>query len=81
MSASTFPPVDRRFNNPNSTTLTERDHRIIELVVSGLKNYEIGIELGISGHMAKNHVGAIYDKLGLWNRVELTLWYESRKVQ
>jgi DNA-binding NarL/FixJ family response regulator len=27
----------------------------------------------------KNYLRVIYDKLGLWNRVELALWYESRK--
>ena len=28
----------------------------------------------------ENYLKAIYDKLGLWNRVELALWYESRRV-
>jgi hypothetical protein len=23
----------------------------------------------------------IYDKLGLWNRVELALWYEARQYE
>jgi hypothetical protein len=23
----------------------------------------------------------IYDKLGLWNRVELALWYEARRQE
>jgi DNA-binding NarL/FixJ family response regulator len=31
--------------------------------------------------MVKNYLRAIYDKLGLWNRVELALWYESRRQQ
>jgi len=28
----------------------------------------------------KNYLRVIYDKLGLWNRVELALWYESRRI-
>jgi len=28
----------------------------------------------------KNYLRVIYDKLGLWNRVELALWYESRRT-
>jgi len=27
----------------------------------------------------KNCLRAIYDELGLWNRVELALWYEARQ--
>jgi DNA-binding CsgD family transcriptional regulator len=27
----------------------------------------------------KNYLRLIYDKLGLWNRVELALWYEARQ--
>jgi DNA-binding NarL/FixJ family response regulator len=29
--------------------------------------------------VVKNYLRVIYDKLGLWNRVELALWYESRR--
>lgn len=32
-----------------------------------------------SEHVIKNLLRSIYDKLGLWNRVELALWYERRK--
>jgi DNA-binding NarL/FixJ family response regulator len=31
--------------------------------------------------MVKNYLRVIYDKLGLWNRVELALWCESRRQQ
>ena len=27
----------------------------------------------------KNYLRVIYDKLRLWNRVELALWHEARK--
>jgi len=37
--------------------------------------------LGISEHVVKNYLRVVYDKLGLWNRVELALWYESRQNQ
>jgi DNA-binding CsgD family transcriptional regulator len=29
--------------------------------------------------VVKNYLRLIYDKLGLWNRVELALWYEARR--
>jgi DNA-binding NarL/FixJ family response regulator len=63
-----------RENIPN-----ERELRIIELVAQGLKNSEIARAIGTTEFVVKNHIRAIYDKLGLWNRVEIALWYESRK--
>jgi DNA-binding NarL/FixJ family response regulator len=53
--------------------------RIIELVAQGLKNGDVARELGITEHVVKNCLRAIYDELGLWNRVELALWYEARQ--
>jgi DNA-binding NarL/FixJ family response regulator len=60
---------------------TEREHRVLELVAKGLKNKEVGDAIGTSENMVKNYLRVIYDKLGLWNRVELALWYESRRRQ
>ncbi len=37
--------------------------------------------MGKSENMVKNYLRVIYDKLGFWNRVELALWYESRRGQ
>jgi DNA-binding NarL/FixJ family response regulator len=44
-----------------------------------LKNSEVANEIGTTEHVVKNYLRVIYDKLGLWNRVELALWYESRR--
>ena len=63
-----------------SRTPSEREHRVIELVAEGLKNKEVAEAIGTTEHVVKNYLRVIYDKLGLWNRVELALWYESRKV-
>jgi DNA-binding CsgD family transcriptional regulator len=35
--------------------------------------------MGTTEHVVKNYLRVIYDKLGLWNRVELALWYEARR--
>jgi DNA-binding NarL/FixJ family response regulator len=58
---------------------SEREQRVIELVAQGLKNREVANEIGTTEHVVKNYLKVIYDKLGLWNRVELALWYEARK--
>ena len=60
---------------------SEREHRVIQLVAQGLKNSEVAKEIGTTEHVVKNYLRVIYDKLGLWNRVELVLWYESRRSE
>ena len=59
----------------------EREQRVIQLVAQGLKNSEVAREIGTTEHVVKNYLRVIYDKLGLWNRVELALWYESRRLE
>ena len=60
-------------------TPSERENRVIELVAQGLKNRDVADAIGTTEHVVKNYLRVIYDKLGLWNRVELALWYESRR--
>ena len=63
----------------NSGAPNHREQRVIELVAQGLKNKEVADEIGTTEHVVKNYLRNIYDKLGLWNRVELALWYEARR--
>jgi len=58
---------------------SEREQLIIRRVAEGCKNREIAASLGTTEHVVKNYLRLIYDKLGLWNRVELALWYEARQ--
>ena len=58
---------------------SEREQRVTALVAQGLKNREVAADIGTTEHVVKNYLRVIYDKLGLWNRVELALWYESRR--
>lgn len=62
-----------------SRTPSEREQQVIQLVAQGLKNKEVANAIGTTEHVVKNYLRVIYDKLGLWNRVELALWYESRR--
>jgi DNA-binding NarL/FixJ family response regulator len=56
-----------------------RQQQVIKLVAQGLKNSEVAKAIGTTELVVKNYVRRIYDKLGLWNRVELALWYEARR--
>jgi len=60
-------------------TPSQRENRVIELVAQGLKNRDVADAIGTTEHVVKNYLRVIYDTLGLWNRVELALWYESRR--
>jgi len=60
-------------------TPSPRQKQVIELVAQGLKNSEVADAIGTTEHVVKNHLRMIYDKLGMWNRVELALWYEARR--
>jgi DNA-binding NarL/FixJ family response regulator len=69
-------PANERYG---PRTPSDREYQIIELVAEGLKNKEVAEAIGITEHVVKNYLRLIYDKLGLWNRVELALWYEARR--
>jgi|SRR5579863_2257971 len=60
---------------------SQRQHQVIALVAQGLKNSEVAAVLGTTECVVKNYLRLIYDKLGLWNRVELALWYEARRYE
>jgi DNA-binding NarL/FixJ family response regulator len=61
--------------------LTAREKRVVALVSSGLTAFQAGREIGTTTYVIKNYLRRIYDKLGLWNRVELALWYEARRAE
>ena len=55
------PPVDE---------LTDRQRHILSSMVKGLTDADIARELGISANGIRNHITAIYGKLGAANRAE-----------
>ena len=55
------------------TELTERENAVINYLVQGLKNEEISKILNISVHTTKAYLGAIYEKLGVNNRVQCAI--------
>jgi DNA-binding CsgD family transcriptional regulator len=71
----------RLSDQDGARALSRRQRRVIELVAQGLKNREIVIELGIAEPVVKKYLREIYAKIGVSNRVELTLWYWSRKQE
>jgi DNA-binding NarL/FixJ family response regulator len=54
--------------------VSNREQEIVQLVVQGFRNKEIGIKLSITEQTVKNHLHNIFDKLGVSDRLELTLY-------
>lgn len=54
--------------------LTPRELEVIKAVVSGYANKEIAAQFSISAQTVKHHLTSIFDKLGVYNRLELTLF-------
>ena len=50
---------------------------IATLVWQGRTNPEIGALMGTSEQVVKNHLRSIFDKLGVWSRLELALYVAS----
>jgi two-component system, NarL family, nitrate/nitrite response regulator NarL len=60
--------------------LSAREREIVQLVVEGFRNKEIGKRLSISQQTVKNHLHNIFDKLGVSDRLELTLYAIHHKL-
>lgn len=58
-----------------SRHLTPKEERIIALVAEGLNNGDIAAIVGTTEYMIKNYLRRIFDKTGMWTRLELALWY------
>lgn len=65
LEAITSPPAPGR-------DLTERELEVLELLVQGLSNSQIGARLGVSPNTVKNHLRSIYGKLDVSTRTAAT---------
>jgi DNA-binding NarL/FixJ family response regulator len=60
--------------------LSAREMEVIALVVQGYKNRDIAEKLFISEKTVKNHLSAIFNKLGVSDRLELTLYVFEKRM-
>ena len=63
----------RLVRRDSRTGLTPREQQVAELVGQGLKNREVGKELGISPGTVKVHLKHIFEKTGVQGRYSLAL--------
>ena len=57
-------------DNPTPPELTSRQAEVLEAIMRGLTNIDIGKQLSISPDAVKQHLNAICEKLGAANRTE-----------
>ncbi len=60
--------------------LTAREREVLGLLCTGAPNDAIAERLGVSRHTIRNHVSAIYDKIGVHNRGAAIVWARDRGV-
>jgi two-component system nitrate/nitrite response regulator NarL len=56
-----------------ATVLTQRELEVARTVVTGASNKEIARQLGITERTVKSHVGAIFEKLQVRDRLQLAM--------
>ncbi len=63
---------------PELSALSARAREVLGLVAQGLADEEIAAKLGISRNTLRNHIAAIYAKLGVHRRSAVVVWARER---
>jgi DNA-binding NarL/FixJ family response regulator len=58
---------------PPGANVTEREKQVLKMLVAGLSNKEIGGPLGIVERTVKAHIAKMMRKVGVHNRIELSV--------
>jgi DNA-binding NarL/FixJ family response regulator len=58
---------------PPGANVTEREKQVLKMLVAGLSNKEIGRPLGIVERTVKAHIAKMMRKVGVHNRIELSV--------
>jgi len=76
MGSLTGAPSEVREERTRIASLTHKEREVVAAVVRhrGAKSVVVADELGISEHTLRNHLSAIYHKLGVHRRLELYLY-------
>lgn len=73
-------PVPSIVVSPSTARLTEAEKAVVERLVQGLRNKEIGQQLNIGERTVKFHIGQVLLKTGLHDRHEVAAWWKNDYV-
>jgi DNA-binding NarL/FixJ family response regulator len=57
--------------------LTAKEIQVATLVWQGLTNRQVAAAIGTTEQVVKNYLRSVFDKLGVWSRLELALYVAS----
>jgi DNA-binding NarL/FixJ family response regulator len=67
-------PADRVAGSIGKYGLTARELEIVSAIVDGQSNRDIALTYGISEYTVKHHLTRIFDKVGVFSRLELAVF-------
>jgi DNA-binding NarL/FixJ family response regulator len=70
----------KRFLYGGNDALTDREKQVLNMLVAGLSNKEIGAPLGIAERTVKAHIARMMRKVGAHNRIELSVHAVARSL-
>jgi two-component system, NarL family, nitrate/nitrite response regulator NarL len=70
----------RRVGAKSKYGLTARENDIIAAVLDGFSNPDIAEKLALSEQTVKNHLSHVFDKLGVYSRLELALFAVNHHI-
>ena len=76
----TVSPSAELSQRPRDFGLTRRETEVVSMVVAGYSNPDIAEKCNISEQTVKHHIGHIFDKLGVSNRLELALFAVNHRL-
>ncbi len=59
-------------------SLTERERQVLGILCTGTGDADIARQFGLSRHTVRNHVSAIYEKIGVHSRSAAVAWARDR---
>ena len=69
-----------RRNFHNKYGLTRRESEVVSTVLDGYSNPEIAEKFGLSEQTVKHHLSRVFDKLGVYSRLELALFAVNHRI-
>jgi DNA-binding NarL/FixJ family response regulator len=72
--------ISSRASSSSAEQLTAREREVLSLVAKGLPNKLIARELGITEKTVKAHLTTVFQRIGVTDRVQATIWARDHSI-